>query len=84
MNQAVPESYKQGIQELEALIKELESSEVDIDRLEEKVARAAYLVGHCREKLKRTELSVNTIVASLNEAPSLAKNAPTEEDSIPV
>lgn len=62
-----PESYKQALGELDALLKELEGDRVDIDGLVQRVERGAFLLKHCQAKLSQTEVRIKEILASLDE-----------------
>jgi exodeoxyribonuclease VII small subunit len=54
--------YKEAIEEIEAIVEEIESETVDVDVLAEKVKRAAFLVKHCKSKLKATDNEVKKIL----------------------
>ena len=67
--------FEDKIKELETIINELESGEIDLDSSIEKYTRAMKLVTECDEKLRSIEEQVNKIV---NENGSL-ENFVTEE-----
>lgn len=54
--------FEDKIKELEEIVNELESGEIDLDSSIEKYTRAMKLVGECDEKLKSIEEQVNKIV----------------------
>ncbi len=54
--------FEDKIKELESIINELESGEIDLDASIEKYTRAMKLVSECDEKLKNVEEQVNKIV----------------------
>lgn len=54
--------FEDKIKELESIINELESGEIDLDSSIEKYTRAMKLVNECDEKLKSIEEQVNKIV----------------------
>jgi len=54
--------FEEKIKELETLINELESGEIDLDTSIEKYTAAMKLVKECDEKLKNVEEKVNKIV----------------------
>lgn len=62
-----PESYKKALEELDGILQELESDDVDVDGLEAKVEKAATLLKYCKAKLSATELKVKKIIGSLGE-----------------
>ena len=62
-------TYAAAAAELESILNALERDAVDIDGLEAKVARATELIRFCRERLTRTQLEVERIVADLGSDP---------------
>ena len=60
-------TYSEASGELEAILREIESGELDLDLLSEKVERAAALLTVCREKLAATETRVQKVVAELGD-----------------
>ena len=59
-------TYAAAIGELEAILVELEDDALDVDRLAERVARAAELIRLCRARITGTRLDVEKIVAELD------------------
>jgi exodeoxyribonuclease VII small subunit len=59
-------TYAAAIGELEAILVELEDDALDVDRLAERVARAAELIRLCRDRITGTRLEVEKIVAELD------------------
>ena len=55
-------SYKEAIAEIEAILKSLREEQNSIDTLSERVARATELIALCREKLRKAEADVNSII----------------------
>jgi exodeoxyribonuclease VII small subunit len=71
-------SYAEALTELEAILAELERETVDVDRLAERVQRAAVLIRVCRGRIAAARLEVETVVADLervadDEPPSGAR-----------
>jgi exodeoxyribonuclease VII small subunit len=58
-------SYADAMEELESILAELERDDVDIDRLSERVARAAALIEFCRGRIESARLDVTRIVEGL-------------------
>ena len=56
-------TYSQALAELEDIISRIESEQVDVDALAEKVKRASVLIRFCREKLKSTEEEVKSVLS---------------------
>lgn len=54
--------FEDKIKELEEIVNELESGEIDLDSSIEKYTRAMKLVSECDDKLKNIEEQVNKIV----------------------
>jgi len=60
-------TYADAMAELEAIVAGLDDADVDVDLLAARVARAAELITVCRERIARTRLEVERIVAELDE-----------------
>jgi exodeoxyribonuclease VII small subunit len=58
-------TYSQAFEELQRIVSEIESGEISIDELSEKVKRSAFLIKICRQKLSATEEDVNRIMNEL-------------------
>ncbi len=69
-------TYIQASGELDEILDEIEQGTTDVDVLSEKVERAATLIKLCRDKLAKTEMKVEKVVADL--ATSAAEES--EED----
>jgi exodeoxyribonuclease VII small subunit len=57
--------YAEAVAELEEILAELESEEVDVDRLATQVKRAADLIELCRGRLGEARTEITRIVADL-------------------
>ena len=55
-------TYEAAYSELKEIAAEIESEEVSVDQLAEKVKRASFLIGYCQDKLRTTETEVNKII----------------------
>jgi len=62
--------YAAALAELESILRGLESSDVDVDLLAERVARAAELIALCRDKISTARLQIEEITADLDAGPS--------------
>ncbi|MCH5217410.1 MAG: exodeoxyribonuclease VII small subunit [Muribaculaceae bacterium] len=51
-------SYKEAVEELDSIVKQMQSPDCDIDRLSEFTSRALTLLKYCKEKLLKTEEDV--------------------------
>lgn len=54
--------YKEAVEEIESIVKEIENETVDVDVLAEKVKRAAHLIKYCKSKLKATDNEVKKVL----------------------
>lgn len=51
-------SYKEAVEELDRIVKQMQSPDCDIDQLSEYTTRALTLLKYCKEKLLKTEQEV--------------------------
>ena len=58
--------YAAALAELDAILRELEGSDVDVDRLADRVARAADLIALCRARIDHARLRIDAVVADLD------------------
>lgn len=58
-------TYESASAELSRILAELESNEIGIDQLAEKVERAGVLLRFCQDKLRDTEAKVSQIIEDL-------------------
>lgn len=58
-------SYEQAAKELDSILVELKGDSITIDKLSDKVERAAKLATFCSLKLKTTEGKINEIIEKL-------------------
>ena len=63
-------TYNQAIAELEGIVGDIESEEVDVDALAEKVKRAAELIRFCKEKLRGTGAEVRKVLSEIEPKPA--------------
>ena len=55
-------SYTEALEELQAIVAELQAESVDIDHLSAKVKRAAELIQFCQQRLRSTEQEVKELL----------------------
>jgi len=60
-----PPNYTEAFNELQSIIAEIEGGSISVDKLGEKVKRAALLIRICQDKLHSTEDDVSKILAGL-------------------
>jgi len=58
--------YAEALAELDTILRELDGTDVDVDRLATKVARAAELITLCRDRISNAKLHIDEVVARLD------------------
>ncbi|MCX7744820.1 MAG: exodeoxyribonuclease VII small subunit [Flavobacteriales bacterium] len=61
------QSYAEALQELESIIKKLETGQMPVDELANAVKRASELIHFCKSRLRDTQQQVNDVLKNLNE-----------------
>jgi exodeoxyribonuclease VII small subunit len=61
-----PAGYAEALSELELILSEIDSPNVDVDVLSDRVARASFLITWCKERIDSAQFSIDEIVASLD------------------
>ncbi|NMB49148.1 MAG: exodeoxyribonuclease VII small subunit [Bacteroidales bacterium] len=59
-------TYSEAKKELEAIVAAIESGELDVDALTEKVKRASELIAFCKEKLTKTDEELQKILDEID------------------
>ena len=62
-------NYEAAFKELKQIALEIESQNVSVDVLAERVKRASELIAFCQEKLRKTEKEVNNIIKGMDAKP---------------
>ena len=60
-------TYREAIEELETILRALETDAVDVDDLTVRVERSAELIRLCRHKLRHAEASLDRVFDTLDE-----------------
>lgn len=60
-------TYEKAIEELEEIVAKIESEEIPVDELAEKVKRAGELIKICKTKLYKTEEEVKNVLSEIAE-----------------
>ena len=60
-------TYSLALEELQEIINDLESDQIDIDELAKKVERANELLQQCQKRLTSTQMQVEKIIEALKE-----------------
>ncbi len=58
--------YAAALTELDAILRELEGSDVDVDHLAERVSRASELISLCRDKISNAQIKIQEVTADLD------------------
>jgi exodeoxyribonuclease VII small subunit len=60
-------TYSKAITELETIVGDIESGEVDVDVLAEKVKRSSELIKFCSDRLRGTQDTVSKILVDIKD-----------------
>ena len=63
-------TYTAAFDELQQIVQDIESGEISVDELSEKVKRATFLIRICKAKLTSTEEDVKKILKDIEEPDS--------------
>lgn len=74
-------TYNEAIQELEAILRSLETDQVDVDDLTARAERSAELIRLCRHKLRHAETSLDRVFDSLDEE-DVAEDEPEKPSAL--
>ncbi|MDO7849548.1 exodeoxyribonuclease VII small subunit [Hymenobacter sp. M29] len=72
-------TYREAIEELETILRALETDAVDVDDLTARVERSAELIRLCRQKLRHAETSLDRVFDTLDDEDE-ADELPEQED----
>lgn len=73
-------TYREAIEELETILRALETDAVDVDDLTTRVERSAELIRLCRKKLRHAETSLDRVFDTLDEEEETEASANLRED----
>lgn len=76
-------TYNEAIQELETILRSLETDQVDVDDLTARAERSAELIRLCRHKLRHAETSLDRVFDSLDEEEAEEPEDTDLEDDTP-
>jgi exodeoxyribonuclease VII small subunit len=77
-------TYARAVQELEKIISEIETENIDVDVLTEKVKRATHLIKFCKGSLRATEEGVRKALSEIEEKPEEGEpGEPEDADAEP-
>jgi exodeoxyribonuclease VII small subunit len=58
-------SFNDAVKEIEKILENIETGNLDVDKLSEEVKRASELIKQCQKKLRSTEDEINSIFKDL-------------------
>jgi exodeoxyribonuclease VII small subunit len=58
-------SFNEAVVEIEKILRNIESGDLDVDKLAVEVKRASELIRQCQKKLRTTEEEINSIFKDL-------------------
>ena len=59
--------YSKATEELNQILSDLESEDINVDELSDKVKKAIELIRFCKNKIKETEMEVKNMVSEFEE-----------------
>lgn len=74
----MPTTYREAIEELETILRTLETDAVDVDDLTARVERSAELIRLCRHKLRNAEASLERVFDTLDDEDLADEERPDE------
>lgn len=54
--------YEEAVEQLEAIVKKMESGELDVDKIGDELKKAKELITLCKDKLTKTEEEIRKIL----------------------
>ena len=58
-------SFNDAVKEIEKILQNIETGNLDVDKLSDEVKRASELIKQCQKKLRSTEEEINSIFKDL-------------------
>ena len=74
-------TYREAIEELETILRALETDAVDVDDLTTRVERSAELIRLCRHKLRHAEASLDRVFDTLDDDEEDEEDEQTAEEA---
>ena len=62
------ETYSQAMARLETIVRQVDSNELEIDELVEKIKEANEIIAFCGEKLKKADAEIEKLLADKQES----------------
>ena len=61
------ETYSQAMARLETIVRQVDSNELEVDELVEKIKEANEIIAFCSEKLKKADMEIEKMLANKQE-----------------
>ena len=61
------ETYSQAMARLETIVRQVDSNELEVDELVEKIKEANEIIAYCSEKLKKADTEIEKLLADKHE-----------------
>ena len=61
------ETYSQAMARLETIVRQVDSNELEVDELVEKIKEAIEIIAFCSEKLKKADMEIEKMLADKQE-----------------
>lgn len=61
------ETYSQAMARLEAIVRQVDNNELEVDELVEKIKEANAIIAFCSEKLKKADMEIEKMLADKQE-----------------
>lgn len=61
------ETYSQAMARLETIVRQVDSNELEVDDLVEKIKEANEIIAFCSEKLKKADMEIEKMLADKQE-----------------
>ena len=61
------ETYSQAMARLETIVRQVDSNELEVDELVEKIKEANDIIAFCSEKLKKADMEIEKMLADKQE-----------------
>ncbi|MEA2043651.1 MAG: exodeoxyribonuclease VII small subunit [Bacteroidota bacterium] len=55
-------NYKKSLEEINSIINNVETGNIDIDKMSSEIKRASELIKKCKSELRKTELEVKSVL----------------------
>lgn len=60
-------TYDEALQEIQQIVNDLQAGKISIDELSEQVRKASELIQYCKNKLRKTSLELEQLLADADQ-----------------